>query len=227
MALTQSLRQQYHALWERMVTHPFVLEMGEGTLPAAAFRRYFLQDYVFVNDLVAMTALGLAKAPDLSAANPLNQFLTGILNPENDLFVRAFAELGASEAEYASASANPTTQAFGDFLMRVGLEGTFEDVLMLLYVTEGTYLDWGTRLLQAGKQPAQPIYREWIELHGPAVLGNFVSWIAAHLDQADLAHRRARLERIFHTALRYEYLFWESAYHGHAGWPDEALEAAP
>jgi thiaminase/transcriptional activator TenA len=209
-----------------MVTHPFVCEMAEGTLPVAAFRRYFLQDYVFVNDLVAMTALGMAKAPDLTAANYLNQFLTGILNPENDLFVRAFQELGASEAEYASASANPTTQAFGDYLMRVGLEGTFEDVLMLLYVTEGTYLDWGTRLLEAGKRPDHPVYREWIELHGPAVLGDLVGWIGEHLDHEDLEHRRARLEQIFRTALRYEYLFWEAAYHGHTGWPDERFEVS-
>lgn len=226
MSLTQSLRQQHHRLWERMVTHPFVYEMGEGTLPVAAFRRYFLQDYVFVNDLVAMTALGMAKAPDLRAASALNQFLTGVLHPENDLFVRAFQQLGASEAEYASASANPTTQAFGDFLMRVGLEGTFEDVLMLLYVTEGTYLDWGTRLLEAGKQPDHPIYREWIELHGPAVLGGLVGWIREHLDQANLEFRRARLVQIFRTALRYEYLFWEAAYHGHPGWPDESFEAS-
>jgi len=226
MSLTQSLRQQYHSLWERMVTHPFVCEMGEGTLPVAAFRRYFLQDYVFVNDLVAMTALGMAKAPNLTVANPLNQFLTGILNPENDLFVRAFKELGASEAAYTSASANPTTQAFGDFLMRVGLEGTFEDVLMILYVTEGTYLDWGRRLLEAGKQPDNPVYREWIELHGPAVLGDLVGWLCEHLDRAELGHRRTRLEQIFRTALRYEYLFWEAAYHGHPGWPDQSFEAS-
>lgn len=225
MSLTQSLRQQYHSLWERMVTHPFVCEMGEGTLPVAAFRRYFLQDYVFVNDLVAMTALGMAKAPNLTAANHLNQFLTGILNPENDLFVRAFKALGASEAAYTSASANPTTQAFGDFLMRVGLEGTFEDVLMLLYVTEGTYLDWGTRLLEAGKQPDNPIYREWIELHGPAVLGDLVGWLGERLDRVELGPRRTRLEQIFRTALRYEYLFWEAAYHGHPGWPDQSFEA--
>jgi thiaminase/transcriptional activator TenA len=142
------------------------------------------------------------------------------------LFVRAFQELGASEAEYASASANPTTQAFGDYLMRVGLEGTFEDVLMLLYVTEGTYLDWGTRLLEAGKRPDHPVYREWIELHGPAVLGDLVGWIGEHLDHANLEHRRARLEQIFRTALRYEYLFWEAAYHGHTGWPDERFEVS-
>ena len=102
--------------------HPFVNEMGDGTLPPEKFRTYFLQDYVFVRDLVSLTALGMSKAPDFASASMLNQFLTGILNPENDLFVRAFKELGASEEEYSSASASPTTQAFGDFLMRVGLD---------------------------------------------------------------------------------------------------------
>ena len=95
----------------------------DGTLPIANFRAYFLQDYVFVHDLVAMTSMGLAKAPTFLAASQLHQFLAGILNPENDLFVRAFKELGVSEEEYARASASPITQAFGDFMVRTGLEG--------------------------------------------------------------------------------------------------------
>jgi thiaminase/transcriptional activator TenA len=218
MPLTQELRRKHIDLWEKMVTHPFVTEMGEGTLPAEKFRRYFLQDYVFVNDLVSMTALGIAKAPDFGAANHLNQFLVSTLNPENDLFARAFRELGASEAEYSSASASPTTQGFGDFLMRTGLEGSFEDIITVLYVTEGTYLNWGTRLLEAGKNPANPVYREWIDLHGPAVLGDLVNWMGQYLDNADLGKRRPHIEHIFLTALRYEYLFWESAYHGES-WP--------
>ena len=152
MSLTQELRARYDGLWEGMVTHPFVIEMGDGTLPEAKFREYFLQDYVFVNDLVSVVALGMSKAPSLKAAGVLNDFLTGILNLENDLFVRAFRELGASEEEYSSAGASPTTQAFGDFLVRTALEGDFEDIATLLYVTEGTYLDWGTRLIEAGKK---------------------------------------------------------------------------
>ena len=109
MSLTEELRQKYHDLWERMVAHPFVVEMGEGTLPVEKFRRYFLQDYVFVDDLVAMTAMGIAKAPDFGSADRLNRFLAGILNPENDLFVRAFKELGASEEDYTSAGASPSS----------------------------------------------------------------------------------------------------------------------
>ena len=182
MALTEELRSKYRDLWEGMVTHPFVVEMGDGTLPVEKFRAYFLQDYVFVNDLVSATALAISKAPDFHAAGKLHGFLTGILNPENDLFVRAFKELGASTDEYSSASASPTTQALGDFMMRVALEGSFEDILTVLYVTEGTYLDWGTRLIEAGKRPENPVYREWIELHGPDVLGGLVAWMSEYLD---------------------------------------------
>ena len=201
-----------------MVTHPFVTEMGDGTLPVEKFRTYFLQDYVFVRDLVSMTALGISKAPDFEGANVLNRFLTGILDPENDLFVRAFREIGVSEQEYSSAEASPTTQAFGDFIMRTGLEGDFDDIATVLYVTEGTYLDWGTRLIEQGSRPDNRIYREWIEIHGPQVLGELVAWLGNHLDRTGGC--LSRIDSVFHAALRYEYLFWEAVYRGE-DWPDE------
>lgn len=225
MSLTQELRDKHADLWQRMVFHPFIVEMGDGTLSHERARRYFLQDYVFVNDLVAMIAHGTAKAPSVEAASHLYAFLSVILSPEsadeNDFFMRAFDILGATEEDYSSATASPTTQGFGDFLVRTGLGGSFEEVVAVCYVTEGTYLDWGTRFLNEGKSPSNPIYREWIELHGPDYLGDFVAWCESVVDNADDGgERRARIERVFHTALRYEYLFWEAAYNGDK-WPDD------
>ncbi len=217
MSFTRELRARNSVLWELMVTHPFVEEMGDGVLPSEKFRRYFLQDYVFVNDLVALLAFGAAKAPTIEQGYPLVKFLEA-LGPENDLFLRAFAELGASEAEYSMASASPTTQAFGDFIVRTALQGGFIDILTILYVTEGTYLDWGSRLLAEGRRPDAPaIYGEWIDLHSLAVLGEIVAWLADQIDAyaTDASPARlAELDRIFLTALRYEYRFWEAAYHG-------------
>ena len=211
MSFTQELRARYDHLWFRLVIHPFVIELGDGTLPPAKFRDYLLQDYVFVKDLVALIALGISKAPDFDAANRLNRFLSDILNPENDLFVRAFGELGVSEETLSSTTASPTMQGFGDFLLRAGLEGDFGDILTVLYVTEATYLDWATRLIQDGKRPANGLYREWIDIHGPDVLGDLVSWMGHRLDGEG---RTARRDHLFLTALRYEYMFWESVYHG-------------
>jgi len=218
-SLTQKLKNRYSSLWGDMTNHPFVDEMGKGALPAVKFRRYFLQDYVFVNDLVALTAQAIAKSPNLKVASLFTDFLIGILDPENDLFLRAFDELGVSEEEYTSVRATPTTRAFGDFIVRTALEGDFDDIAVLLYVTEGTYLEWGTRLLKDRANPDIPIYREWIDLHGPKVLGGLVQWLEDYIDNASQISED-RADYIFHMSLRYEYLFWEAAYEGE-GWFDD------
>ena len=224
MSIAEELRERNADLWRRMVFHPFIVEMGDDTLAVERARRYFIQDYVFVSDLAAMISMGVAKAPNFEAASHLHGFLSVILDPdnaeENDFFLRAFDILGATEEDYSSASASPVTQAFGDFLVRTGLEGSFEDIVTVLYVTEGTYLDWGTRLLEQGKRPSNPIYREWIDLHGPDFLGDFVAWCADYLEGAVREDQKPAVERTFRLALRYEYLFWESAYNGD-DWPDD------
>ena len=211
MTLTSKLKVKYSDLWESMTHHRFVSQMADGSLSPEIFKTYFLQDYVFVNDLVPLAAQGIAKAPNLDAASIFNEFLVGVLDPENDLFMRFFNELGATQEDYSSAKASPTTQAFGDFLVRTSLEGTFDEIALVLYVTEGTYLDWGTRLLKEGADPNNAVYREWIDLHRPAVLGSLVSWLESYINNhSQITEERA--DYLFHTALRYEFLFWESAY---------------
>ena len=211
MTLTSDLKAKYCGLWELMTYHRFVSQLGDGSLSPSIFKAYFLQDYVFVNDLVVMAAQALAKAPNLKAASIFNDFLTGVLDPENDLFMRFFNQLGASEEDYSSVKASPTTQAFGDFLVRTSLEGTFDEIVLVLYVTEGTYLDWGARLTEEKVNPTNPVYREWIDLHGPEVLGDLVSWLENYINN-DSSISPERADYLFHTALRYEFLFWESAY---------------
>ena len=211
MTLTSDLKAKYCGLWELMTYHRFVFQLGDGSLSPSIFKTYFLQDYVFVNDLVVLAAQALAKAPNLKAAAIFNDFLTGVLDPENDLFMRFFNQLGASEEDYSSVKASPTTQAFGDFLVRTSLEGTFDEIVLVLYVTEGTYLDWGARLTEEKVNPTNPVYREWIDLHGPEVLGDLVSWLENYINN-DSSISPERADYLFHTALRYEFLFWESAY---------------
>ena len=225
MAFVDDLRAKYHDGWETMVTHPFVMEMGDGSLDIAKFRNYFRQDYVFCEDLVKLTSIAIAKAaPDYEAGKILNGFLTNFLSAENDLFLNGFQDLGVTAEEYRTTVANPITQAFGDFMVRTAFEGDLDDLLALFYVTEGTYLDWASRLINSGAEPNNAVYQGWIDIHSPAVLGDLVEWFAGRLNAAGdraSADKRDNLERIFHTTLRYEYLFWEANYHGQR-WHDEA-----
>lgn len=225
MPFVDELRAKYHAQWEAMVTHPFVLEMGDGSLEIDKFRNYFRQDYVFCRDLVKLTAIAIAKAaPDYDAGSRLDGFLANFLSAENDLFLNGFQELGVTNQQYRETVANPITQGFGDFMVRTALEGDFDDLIALFYVTEGTYLDWATRLINSGKKPNNPVYQGWIDIHSPDVLGDVVDWFTLRLNEsgsrADAA-KSANLERIFITTLRYEHLFWDANYYGRH-WPDES-----
>ena len=90
MGLIRKLRCKHRNLWDSVVSHRFVLEMGDGSLRRDQFRKYLIQDYMFIKDLVIVIALGIAKANNLSYSRILNRFLTGLLNPENDYFERSF-----------------------------------------------------------------------------------------------------------------------------------------
>ncbi|MFW6195182.1 MAG: TenA family protein, partial [Chloroflexota bacterium] len=171
MTVTDDLRKTHRDLWEQAAWHPFIQELGDGSLPLEKFRRYFLQDYVFVKDLVAVLGLAIAKAPDMDSSGKISEFQAGILGSEDDLFLRAFKALEVPEQSYRDITVLPTTTAFGDFLVRNAYEGVFEHICCMLYVTEGVYMDWGTRLKKAGASPSTPFYQEWIDIHDEETLG--------------------------------------------------------
>ncbi|MBI4339210.1 MAG: thiaminase II [Chloroflexi bacterium] len=217
MPFSDDLRNAHHDLWERVVAHPFVQEMGDGSLPEEKFRRYFLQDYLFLGALAKVVALAVTKAPSLEAARPFSPFLHTLLNAENALFFRAFAALGVPPQEYQSAQPTPTGLGMAHFLLATAYDGTFQEIAAALLVTEWTYYDWATRLARAGKRHQQHMYQEWIDIHAAEELGEFVAAMRRIVDGAPRSSQ-ARVAAVFRTALRYEYLFWDMAYNGE-GWP--------
>ena len=44
--LSQRLHACVQDIWPRYLTHPFVTQMADGTLPTEKFRYYMLQDYL-------------------------------------------------------------------------------------------------------------------------------------------------------------------------------------
>ena len=215
MSLSQELREGRGELWEQMVTHPFVQELGADTLPLEKFQRYFLQDYAFVRDLVKLVSLITAKAPDLETARRLTGFLNDVLAGEEGLFRDTFREWGLSPDQYLNAEPAPVTRAFGDFVIRIAYEGGFPEALTTLVTTEWTYLDWATRLVQAGKLPETSVYKAWIDIHSNADFTSFVTWLRERLDALPLEEgRRRAIGNVFSQTLQYEYQFWEMAHGG-------------
>lgn len=223
MALVDQLRKNSGRVWTDATDHPFITELGDGSLSEDKFRRYFVQDYVFVNELAKVAGLAVAKAPDLDAGRPFGDFLSVLFGAEGSLFLGAFDVMNVSESEFQSATPLPTTDAFSNYLVGLASAGSFEEICCAMYVVEGVYLDWADRLDGAGARPGDSghplggIYQGWIDIHTDASLGPFVRFLASQVN-ASSESRTDRLQVIFDQVARYEFAFWEMAYTGE-DWP--------
>ena len=215
MNTTAQMRTTYQALWDRAVRHPFIEDLGAGTLGLDKFRRYFVQDYLFLRDMIQVCGLLIARAPEPRFSGPVHQFLGVLVGAEDALFLRGFHELGLGESAFHSTEPLPTTRAFGDFLVRLAREGTPREICAALYVPECVYLDWANDLRSKHVSPRVHAYREWIDIHTDEALGPHVKFFRSVVDAGPADEK---VETAFVMALRYEIRFWDMAYEGET-WP--------
>jgi thiaminase/transcriptional activator TenA len=219
MGLSDDLKRGTGPLWEQVVTHPFVLELGEGTLAQDKFNVYFDQDYLFLKDWAVLLSLATAKSPDFDSARHLVEFLHLGLGGEEGLFQQAFQERGLSRQEVENLAYLPTTLHYSGYLRRTAYESGFIEVITTLLAVEWPYLDWAQRLEGAGKHPNNRYYQNWIDIHVSDGMKDFVGWMRQTVDAVELTPReQSHLQTIFRDVLRYELLFFEMAYRGEA-WP--------
>ena len=220
MSLSDDLRAGVAPIWEKVVGHPFVTQLGDNTLPRETFNVYFDQDYLFLKDWAVLLSLAAAKAPDFDAARHIVGFLHHGLGGEEGLFRRAFEERAMSPQQVAALEHCPTTRHYSGYLRRMAYEGAFIDLAATLLAVEWPYMDWAQRLEAAGKRPADHYYRTWIDIHASPEMTGFVAWLRRTVDSATVtASGRSRLQDIFRDVLRYELLFWDMAYRGES-WPE-------
>ena len=220
MGLSDDLRSGVAPIWEQVVTHPFVTELGDNTLPQATFDVYFDQDYLFLKDWAILLSLAAVKSPDFDAARQVVSFLHLGLGGEEGLFQQAFRDRGMSKQQVAALEYRPTTLHYSGYLRKAAYEGSFIDVATTLLAMEWPYMDWAQRLVDAGKRPDNYFYQTWIDMHTSQGILDFVTWLRRTVDSAQVTQEdRSRMQGIFRDVLRYELLFWEMAYKGEQ-WPE-------
>lgn len=212
MGLSDELREGVGSIWEQVVTHPFVIQLGDNTLPPTTWDIYFEQDYLFLQDWAVLLSMASAKSPDFHAARQIVGFLHLGLGGEEGLFQTAFKERGMSTPQVAALEHRPTTHHYSGYLRTKAHEGTFLELATVLLAMEWPYLDWAQRLEAAGKRPDNFYYQTWIDIHTSQGMQDFVGWLRHTVDSAPVSQDdRSRLQGIFLDVLRYELQFWEMA----------------
>lgn len=221
MRLSEALRERHEPLWERIFSHPFVGELASGTLPAAKFRYYLSQDYVFLVEYSRVFGLAVAKAPDLPTMGRLAELLHSTLDVEMDLHRKYAARFGLRAEDLASTAASPTTHAYTRHLLAVAYSGTLAEIAFSLLPCQWGYWEIGQRLVAQGAPHGQPLYEEWVRTYSSPEYGGLAIWLRDLADSLaeGLPERwRARLGEHYLAGVRHERAFWDASYAGET-WP--------
>lgn len=212
MKLTERLQRAAAPIWHKTIHHPFVTGLGDGTLPLENFRFYMCQDYVFLIEYSRLLALATAKAPNLEIMGRFASLLDTTLNREMALHRDFATRCGISVEALANTKAAPTTHAYTRHLIHVAALGDLAEVVTALLPCQWGYCEIGQMLARQGKPTHAPFYSQWIEMYASAEFAILAGWLRELLDSLDSTNSDARLQEIFSTSARYEYLFWDMAY---------------
>lgn len=203
-----------HADWDGYVFHPFVTELGQGTLPQASFRHYLIQDYLFLRHFVRAYALAALKADTLEDMRGAVATMDALLNHEMPLHINYCAGWGLSAAEIEAQPEAPATIAYTRYVMDTGLAGDILDLKVALIPCVVGYGVIGAHLKQNGA--ASNPYQPWIDTYSGEDYQAVALNAIAQLDRlAGLRGGDVRFQKlcdIFAAACRLEQQFWAMGY---------------
>ncbi len=211
-SLFARLRTACHTEWQGYVDHPFVRQMGDGTLRQDAFRHYLGQDYLFLIHFARAYALAGFKSETLAELRQAGVGMAAILD-EMALHVKLCQGWGMSATELESLPEATATMAYTRYVLEKGLSGDLLDLYVALAPCVIGYAEIGTTLKAlVGDAPDHP-YMQWIDEYAGAAYQEVARDAVATLDRLLAARggvgRMDSLIRTFRQATRLEADFWQ------------------
>ncbi|MEG0471139.1 MAG: thiaminase II [Solibacillus sp.] len=219
---TTRLYENVQPIWEKSHQHPFVQELGQGTLAEEKFIQYMKQDYVYLIDYAKLFAVGVLKAQNLDMMNKFSGVLHDTLHFEMELHRQFAAEFGITREELEQTKPTPDNLAYTNYMLNVAQNGSLAEVVASLLPCAWDYWEIGKLLRQQyGDQLASNRYAKWIETYDSEEFGQGAKWLIDLMDElAEGKPERelAVLEKHFQITSKYEYLFWDMNYNKR-DWP--------
>jgi thiaminase (transcriptional activator TenA) len=154
------------------LAHPFVVGIGDGTLPRTAFAGYVAQDAFFLESFARAYAVGVAHSPDRVTLDTFADLLAGVRR-ELALHDGYAARWGI---DLTGVEPLPATLAYTDFLLSTAFLG-------------------GITLTAAAMTPCMRLYAHLGQSLSAEAAGDYAEWVTTYADPGFEA-LAATLERL-------------------------------
>jgi thiaminase (transcriptional activator TenA) len=200
--------------WSAYTKHDFVLLLARGELPEACFRRYLIQDYLFLIHFARAWGLAIYKSDTLGEMRRAYRLVAATLDVEIGLHIDYCRGWGLPEAVMIAEPEAMETIAYTRFVLDRGLAG---DRLDLETALAPCIIGYAVIAAERMADPATRLdgnrYRDWLEMYAGSEYQDLAREAEAALDE-QFARRAGEgrfpsLAAGFATASRLEADFWQ------------------
>src|ERR1700674_755554 len=165
-ALFPRLVRAAKANWCAYTRHEFVLLLASGNLPESCFRRYLVQDYLFLVHFARAWGLAIYKSDTLDEMRRAQRLVAATLDVEIGLHIDYCRGWGLSEAAMAAEPEVPATIAYTRFVLDRGLAGDRLDLEIALAPCMIGYAEIAAERMAdpATRHDGNP-YRDWLLMY--------------------------------------------------------------
>jgi thiaminase/transcriptional activator TenA len=158
---------------------------------------------------------------DVEHIRELSQALHNSITTEVDNLEHLGSTLGLHIEALRAVNLAPTTMAYTRHLLYIAYTGTAGELMAALLPCMWTYQEIGDLLGGSEAIRHHFVYGKWCDTYISPAYRELVTWyrrIVDHHAETEGSHKRDAMRRHFLLSSRYEYLFWEMAYHQEQ-WP--------
>jgi thiaminase/transcriptional activator TenA len=213
MAFSETLWQSIEGIFAKILEHPFLKGLTDGTLDEEAFRFYVVQDALYLRDFARGLAILGAKAPEDDWLVMFCEHAKSAIIVERALHESFFREWGLSDEEVYATPMAPTNLLYTSYLLRVAYERPFHEGVGAFLPCYWIYLEVG-KALEAKGSP-NPIYQRWIETYSSAEYEGIVRQVIAAADKIAETltdKQREAMRQHFIATSKMEWMFWDMGY---------------
>ncbi|MGL6106237.1 thiaminase II [Romboutsia sp.] len=216
MKFTEYLFEENKELWEQYLVHPFITEIGEGTLPKEKFLNYLIQDYLYLKEFVRVFAMGVVKAKSIEEMKLFSSAIGGSIEDEAATHIKYMEQLGVSIEDAEKCYLKINNRSYVSYMQSISLTGSLKEIVMATLPCTWSYYFIGEYLLENYRDNLlENYYGDWIKSYSGHEFKDVVEkWIdytnelCSNLTQDE----KVSLNTIFNQASIYEMDFWEMAY---------------
>lgn len=216
LKVTEQLYESVEKIWDSYYVHPFVKEIGEGTLDLDKFRFYMIQDYLYLLDYAKVFALGIVKSKQEQLMRKFANMVNNTLNSEMKIHKTYMERLGITKEEVENTPCSLANQSYTSYMLSVGSHEGVLELLVSILACSWSYQKIGANLAKTYPQSiCHEFYGEWIKGYSSKEYEKENEEIMALVDELGQTSTKQQIEnlkKIFINCSRYEAMFWDMAY---------------